>query len=225
MRQAARQHRDRKLPGGDRLVSDSIIMLPASAPDGPKWTEIAQLLLLALGGAFAAWRWGFEEWIKRKREIPIMDGELSAKALPLDGKRLLVTARTVWHNRGTIPVYANVKGTSLVAFTVPLKSEDGAITYNKDKKIAEVFPFYEYDFCVFEPGTHSEISMHLNLESGHIYYLEFNFPLNKSKTPPPGRDVIIYTRKCIFDARDSRVEAKRPTNPTSKNDKKAHSDK
>jgi hypothetical protein len=38
--------------------------------------EYATVAAIVIGGGWALWRWGFEEWLRRQRDFPALDGEV-----------------------------------------------------------------------------------------------------------------------------------------------------
>lgn len=66
-----------------------------------EYTTVAAILI---GGCWALWRWGFEEWLRRKRDFPALDGELKTAEVSIGAGKIVVTVNAIWRNRGKLPV-------------------------------------------------------------------------------------------------------------------------
>lgn len=181
------------------------ISIGFSDPNGSvKWTEIVQALVLLLGGLFAIWRWGFDEWRTRRREIPVLDGRLEVEIHDA-GRKRLAHIRSIWRHKGTIPIYANQKRTCIKFYEIGQGAKSGPVDYNALTPAFLVYPILHWDFCVFEPKTKSEIDGFAYLDAGKIYLVEFEIPFNRTQIFPVERDLIIYSRLAIVDTRKSRL--------------------
>lgn len=76
-----------------------------AAPDWPASVEnIVASVAIVAGGGWAAWKWGYGETLRRRREFPDLDGTLTAASVPPPGGQAYVTLQAVWRNPGPVPV-------------------------------------------------------------------------------------------------------------------------
>jgi hypothetical protein len=78
---------------------------PVSAPD---WSETVENIIasaaIVVGGGWAAWKWGYGETLRKRREYQDLDGTLSAVSVPLPDGKAYLTLQAVWRNPGPLPV-------------------------------------------------------------------------------------------------------------------------
>jgi hypothetical protein len=131
--------------------------------------------IVLLGGALgAAWKWGFSEILRRRSEIPTLDGHFSARCLALDQSTTAVELCAVWRNKGTVPVFANCKATTVNIFRIePTEDRTNTKEWRKHKPIITFKPFEDRAFYYMEPGTDTEIqTIHL-LPSESMFVAKF----------------------------------------------------
>lgn len=61
----------------------------------------------AAGACFAIWKWGFEEWLRRRRELATLDGDIAVTLVPADSDTVCVFVESIWNNKGSVPVFLN----------------------------------------------------------------------------------------------------------------------
>ena len=76
-----------------------------AAPDWPASVEnIVASVAIVAGGGWAAWKWGYGETLRKRREFPDLDGTLTTASVPLPGGKAYLTLQAVWRNPGPVPV-------------------------------------------------------------------------------------------------------------------------
>lgn len=74
---------------------------------------------IVVGGAWAFWRWSLSEYLRRKREIPSFEGQLSHAVTELDTQRVVLSLSCRWKNVGVVPLPVNTKETRFALYAVP----------------------------------------------------------------------------------------------------------
>jgi len=84
------------------------------------WLAIAKDVITSmavlLGGAWAAWKWGYGETLRKRREMPSPDGSLKATSMRVDETTTAVTFHAVWRNRGPLPIELCAEHSGVKAF-------------------------------------------------------------------------------------------------------------
>jgi hypothetical protein len=84
------------------------------------WLAIAKDVITSmavlLGGAWAAWKWGYGETLRKRREMPSPDGSLKATSMRVDETTTAVTLHAVWRNRGPLPIEPCAEHSGVKAF-------------------------------------------------------------------------------------------------------------
>jgi hypothetical protein len=86
----------------------------------PQWAAVMKDVVtsaaLVLGGGWAAWKWGYGETLRRRREMPSPDGTLTAAGVRLNDTTTAVTITAIWRNRGPLPIELCATHTAVDAF-------------------------------------------------------------------------------------------------------------
>jgi hypothetical protein len=76
----------------------------------PDWSASVENVVasaaIIVGGGWAAWKWGYGETLRKRREFQDLDGTLTAASVALPGRKAYLTLQAVWRNPG--PVAVNV---------------------------------------------------------------------------------------------------------------------
>jgi hypothetical protein len=73
--------------------------------------DLATAAGILLGGGWAFWRWTFSEYLRRGREMPSIDGEITVRSVLIDDESELITVSCNWRNVSAIPLNVNTKET------------------------------------------------------------------------------------------------------------------
>lgn len=141
----------------------------------PEGSEIARNLVTAvgivLGGFWAFWKWSLSEFIRRRTEIPSMDGDISYRAIPHKPGELILSVSCKWRNASNLPIEVNTQATSFWVFEVPEGSKHGPIgpRMGNLNQVYERLPWEHWPSAVLEPGTNSELQAHFLVKAGNTY--------------------------------------------------------
>ena len=125
---------------------------------------------LVVGGGWAAWKWQYLEGLRRRREMPAPDGELTATSVPFSDEKAYLSLHALWRNRGNLPIevcaehsfieYCELKGDPPVG-----SLRWGAASPLDDVKRVAV----PWDLFVMEPQTESQLTEHFVVATGAVY--------------------------------------------------------
>jgi len=118
---------------------------------------------IVIGGAWAIWRFGHAEWLRRRTEkFPSLEGSSSAPEIcALADGRVAVSLRWTWRNVGTRPVHIDDKSSFVEIFR--LAGEIGNFVDPRQQetlvplRISVHHPLKGYGFYILEPGTASSL--------------------------------------------------------------------
>jgi hypothetical protein len=72
------------------------------------------------GGLWALWRFSHSEWLRRRGEVPSLEGSsVGPEVLAIDDDRVIVSLRWSWRNTGTVPVYIDSESSFVVVHRLP----------------------------------------------------------------------------------------------------------
>lgn len=125
-----------------------------------------------VAGGWLFFKWLYEEKLRRQKEMPAIDGKLSAKVISFGKNKKLVTIEGTWNNHSPLPLYLDINQCTIDIFKIDedinlpncnliLKSDLGepVCSYKFLLKMVEVDYF-------LEPNTESTIVNHFILEKG-----------------------------------------------------------
>jgi hypothetical protein len=148
-------------------------------------TAIAAILAVAL----AAWKWVFEEWLRRKNEIPTIDGDIEVEIIEGDARNVAVFFNTVWNNKGTVPIYLDADKTKFSVYEISTLNSPIAIDQRERAALAraaqikdlvgnnesaarlllEFHPIKDASWFMLEPKTKSRIQASVILSANLTY--------------------------------------------------------
>ncbi len=160
-------------------------------------------LAVIIGGLWLLFQWLFGEWLRRKKEIPALDGKLTTTIIPCENGRLLVTVEALWNNHSPFPVYLDIKKCRIDVFRFDphIKNANCAVILKRD--LGE--PIISHHFLVgmcevdyfLEPNTASTIINHFVLEPG-VYGIRMEL-----HTPVVG---VNWWKELIVDAHKPNID-------------------
>src|SRR5215208_8525386 len=93
-------------------------------PSPQQFKDTATGIAVIVGGAWALWRFGYTDWLRRRAEISSLEGISNSPELcPLSEERVAVSLRWTWRNAGSRPVY--VDDTNTIVEVYQLSGETG----------------------------------------------------------------------------------------------------
>jgi hypothetical protein len=89
----------------------------------PAWTATLQSILtsaaIVVGGGWAIWKWGYSEGLRKRRELPDLDGTLTASAVALSAGKACLTLQAAWRNPGPVPIKMCPDHSFVTQFALP----------------------------------------------------------------------------------------------------------
>jgi hypothetical protein len=144
---------------------------------------------IIVGGGWALWRFGHAEWLRRRAEIPSLEGNSTTPdlcAIPDD--RVAVSLRWTWRNAGTRPVHIDDEKTFVEIYR--LVGEGGAFVDPRQQrhamdslKVGFHHPLKGYGFYILEPGTTSSLLTVPILPSGEAFIARNRIYAQKEQHP------------------------------------------
>jgi hypothetical protein len=136
--------------------------------------DVVTVLVLLGGAAGAAWKWLFSEILRRRSEIPALDGHFLARCIAMEGPTIAVELCATWRNKGTVPVFANCNATLVEVFQITSgDSVPGGDKWWDSDPVRLHKPFEDRAFFYMEPGTDTEIQTVLLLPSDGVFVARF----------------------------------------------------
>lgn len=124
------------------------------------------------GGLWVFFQWFTGEKLRQRKEMPALDGSLSAKMIPLDHGRSLVTIEALWNNRSPLPLRLDFKQCKIDIFDLArdTRKESHPVVLKHDLGAPVCTNFFLVGICkvdyVLEPNTASTMINHFILEPG-----------------------------------------------------------
>ena len=125
-----------------------------------------------IAGLWIFFKWLYEEKLRQKKEMPSLDGKLTAVVIPLGKYKKLITIEALWNNRSPLPIYMDLNKCKIDIYEISdnLKLETPSLTLKSD--LGQ--PICSYKFLLnmvevdyfFEPNTQSTIINHFVLANG-----------------------------------------------------------
>ena len=170
---------------------------------GVKWTEVAQVAVLLVTGAFGIWRWGLSEQRRKKQEIPTLDGTFVCSEKLEQGDQCFVSLVSTWRNRGVLPVYASPSASQLIVHDVTDQEARPTGEYldledEHAPPAVEHRPLAGYAWYMFEPDTDSQLVLPLILPKARVWLAEIRICLDESRYRGKKGQVLLFTRKLLF---------------------------
>jgi hypothetical protein len=118
---------------------------------------------IVVGGGWAIWRFGHAEWLRRRAEIPSLEGNSGTPEIyGFGGDRVAVSLRWSWRNAGTRPVYIDDARSFVEIYR--LAGDIGNFVdprQQKDEltplKVGVHHPLKGHGFYMLEPNTTSSL--------------------------------------------------------------------
>ncbi len=143
------------------------------------------------------------EHLRSKKEMPSIDGYLSAETIPLSNGRVLVTLMATWNNHSPLPVRIDTQNTMVSVYRIPGDIREGPLSLRADLNNPAYTnrPYEELEKFLLEPKTSSLLHTHFVLPIGSVY--GFLWTLNRH---PEHGTLPAWTKELILDARKESTE-------------------
>jgi hypothetical protein len=136
------------------------------------WLTIAAIVV---AGIWALWRFGHAEWLRRRSEIPCLEGNTARpEILEISEVSAIVSLRWTWRNAGNRPVYIDTAASRVEVYELPANME-GIIDPRQNEaalrphSVARHTPLGGMREYMFEPGTNSSLLTPVILPSKKTY--------------------------------------------------------
>jgi hypothetical protein len=121
-------------------------------------------------GVWLLFQWSFGEWLRRKKEIPSLEGKLSASIIPCENGTQLVTVAALWNNHSPLAINLDVKKCHIDVYRVDagMLKETGVLVLESDlgKPICHHLFLNDLGGLFLEPNTPSTLINHFVLKPG-----------------------------------------------------------
>jgi hypothetical protein len=161
----------------------------AAPLDVSNWKDAVTAIATALAVTLAAWKWYFQELIRRKQEIPSIDGDIELEIVESPGNNVGLFLNTIWNNRGTVPIFLNTLETVFEIYeidtsTAPIAIDQAAraaknrhphildtvgSNENAARMILQFHPIKDARWFMLEPKTKSHIQATVILKADCVY--------------------------------------------------------
>jgi hypothetical protein len=182
---------------------------------GPDWPAIEGAVTataVVVGGLWAGWKWGYGERLRKRQELPDLDGSITATAITLPGGQAYLTLQSVWRNPGPGPIRVCPDHSCVEQYELginpPLGSFRIADQPGSAKKVATV-P-WRYRAYIMGPQTESVVSEHFVVSAGQVYAFTWEICLRRV---PSGNRHPRCVRELIWGSAPSRPARPAPKRP------------
>jgi len=161
--------------------------------------DIVTTIAIILGVIGAAWKWFFEEWLRRRSDIPSLSGEISVKTTPFSADRALLQIDSDWINNGTFPAYIDPDTLEVSVFSIKPEAEVGFLKpdHPPGPKVAKILPKKKWIGYFFEPKTKSSVQTVAVVESGRSCVVKLSFALDEKHHGSIGDYLWTYERSIV----------------------------
>ena len=171
-----------------------------TAAEFKNWLTSAAIVC---GGLWALWRFRHSEWLRRRSEIPCLEGITAPPEIhSVSGNTAVASLRWTWRNAGIRPVHVDCQATFVQVYKLP---HDIVGIIDPRQQQDELFPFLvvshtPLDVMVynFEPGTTSSILTPVALPISHTYIARFVVCADAEKHPTGNDTSFFWERWQVF---------------------------
>ncbi len=155
---------------------------------------------IVLGGLWAFWKWSFSEWLRQRKDMPAVDGELSTESEVLNGEKVILSLGAIWRNRGDHPVHIDHEATRVDVYKINKDIVEGPFEPkdNLGEPLFRTRPYHDMKGFILEPKTESLLKTHYVLQAGEVYF--FRWKLYRSRKQH-GDVLYAWTKELIYEAK------------------------
>ncbi len=153
---------------------------------------------IGLGGLWAFWKWSFSEWLRQRKNMPAVDGDLSADSVALNDEKIVLSLSALWRNRGDHPVYIDHEATRIDVYKIDEDIGEGAFEPKTSlgEPIFQSRPHHDFEAFVLEPRTESLLKTHYILLTGEVYLFRWKLYRNRKH----GDVLYAWTKELVHKA-------------------------
>lgn len=153
------------------------------------WKDAITAIATVLAVVLAAWKWFFQEWLRRRQEIPSIDGDIEFEIVESPGDNVGLFLNTAWNNKGTVPIYLNTRKTVFEIYEIDTSLAPVAIdqaeraaknriphvidtvgaNVNAARMVLQFHPIKDARWFMLEPKTKSRMQASMILRRDCIY--------------------------------------------------------
>jgi|GEM_PF-1379553 hypothetical protein len=154
-------------------------------------------------GGWTLFKMLFAEHLRSKKDMPSIDGQLSAETIPLCDGCVLVTLSAIWNNHSPLPVHLDTKTTIVSVYRIPGDIREGPLSLQADlhNPVHTTRPYKELEKFLLEPNTSSLLQTHFVLPIGSVYGFLWKLNRHPKHGTLPG-----WTKELILDVRKGSAE-------------------
>lgn len=158
----------------------------------------ATALALLAGAGVAIWKWGFEERLRKRREIASPDGFLSSTTIPLGSDKVIVTLEAKWGNRGRFSIYLDEHNSYVSAIQIEETERSGTLLKERNEEFVKA-PLFHGPY-IMEPNTESVMHQHFIMPRSGVFLFRWVIALNQKHSSDFGGDgIFICSREIVID--------------------------
>jgi hypothetical protein len=163
--------------------------------------DIAATIAIVLGVAGGAWKWFFEEWLRRRRDIPSLSGEISAKVMPFSDSRALLQIDSEWTNNGNFPAHIDPNTLEVNIYLIKPDTQVGFMKSGRPPgpRVAKILPRKKWIGYFFEPKTKSMVQTVAVVETARSYLVVLSFALDEKRHGSVGDFLWTYERSLVVN--------------------------
>jgi hypothetical protein len=173
---------------------------------GPDWPAIEGAITSAaivVGGLWAGWKWGYGEALRRRRELPDLDGTLSGAAVALAVGKVCLTLQSVWHNPGPGPIRVCPDHSFVEQYELAINPPLGSFRIADCPGMTKIATVpWRYRAFIMGPQTESVVTEHFVISAGQVY--AFNWQICMGLVPSGDRHPRCH-RELIWGSPPSRA--------------------
>ncbi|WP_159522997.1 hypothetical protein [Sunxiuqinia indica] len=156
-------------------------------------TDFITVFALITGGIWALWKWGYLEKIRKKKEMPAIDGILNFKLIEINELQVVVSFEAIWSNKGSFAIYLNSNDSHLNGKKIKKKSVSNGALETENIDIQEKLFSGKY---ILEPQTNSIMQKQIILHKKDTYLFEWIIGLDEKHAHD------FHTKGVVFCSRE-----------------------
>jgi hypothetical protein len=135
--------------------------------------DYATVVAIIIGGGWALWRWRFDEWLRRHRDFPALDGEIRTVEAKLNDRDIFVMVNALWRNRAKLPVKLDTAKTFVKVYKLGHTLPTGPFDPQTVEPFCTARPLSGASNYTLEPGTDSIMQQCLVLPANEIVLIHW----------------------------------------------------
>ena len=160
--------------------------------------NFATAFAVVITAALAIWKWGFEERLRQRKEVPSPDGNLAYKIESMRKDFALLTVTAEWRNKGSLPIHLNNSLSTVSVYLVDEKHELGTLK-SQDCSVLINSQLCDGEY-IMEPNTDSIMQKHFVVPAGKLILVKWVIALHQQHSKSfGGEGVYICSRELIIN--------------------------